>query len=385
MEESQERNGQQSATQQVGEIIKPVVCNGTVEELLDTVYGLKAVSVTPLNSYDDCNYGIKVEPEWTNPHIKEVAPHGYLMKIINSMDSKRPEMHHAQHTLMDHLRSKGVPTQQPVPTKKGELISVRKIYADKNKTDYAEHIVRLMTFLPGQVLLNYPITTNLLYQSGMFIAKISNAMEGFHHEVFAHFETKWNLGHILILKDYVFVLKQDERDLVNKVIQAFEKEFVPLIPNLPKGYIHGDLNELNLLVMPVEDTKNLQERQYNFTGLIDFQDTTYSCTIYDLAINVAYLTIFTELIDQLDAPGHILAGYYSLKQLTEDEFNSLKILIAGRMCQSLVYGAHTHHLDPSDDYVLHTAKKGWNILNRLWSEPQEKLFGRWKMIMENYK
>ncbi|ESO97236.1 hypothetical protein LOTGIDRAFT_143358, partial [Lottia gigantea] len=364
--------------------LRPIVCDGTVEELLEKVYGLKAVSVKQLNSYCDRTYGIKVEPEWTNPHIKEIAPHGYLMKIINSVDSKCPEIHYAQHTLMDHLRSKGVPTQQPVPTKNGELLSVQKIYADKNKT---EHIVRLMTFLPGQVLLNYPITTNLLYQSGIFVANFSKATEGFHHKVFDNYDTKWNLGNMLILKDYVFVLKQDERDLVNKIIQAFEKEFVPLIPNLPKGYIHGDLNELNLLVMLVEDTKNLpmQERQYNFTGLIDFRDTTYSYTIYDLAINVAYLTIFTELIDQLDAPGHILAGYYSLKQLTEDEFNSLKILIAGRMCQSLVYGAHTYHLDPTNDYVLHTAKRGWATLKRLWSEPKEKLFARWKMIMETYE
>ncbi|KAK6185273.1 hypothetical protein SNE40_007541 [Patella caerulea] len=381
-----ESKDNEGMTQKVGEMIKPIVPEGTVEELLERVYGLKAVKVKSLNSYDDCNYAITVDENYDNKYIKQLWPHGYLLKIVNTMDSKRPKMHEAHNLVMDHLRTGGVPTQKSVPDKKGEVMSYQKIYKNKEpNSDYIEHIVRLLTYLPGDVLLNYPFTSNLLYENGKFVGQIANAFKGFQHDFFKNFDSKWNLGNVPMLKEYVFVLKSEDRKVVNEVIEAFENEINPA--NLTKGCIHGDLNELNILAAPEDGQGDIpvECKRYRFTGLIDFQDTTYSCTIYDLAINVAYLMIFTKLINQLDAPGHILAGYLSLQQLTEEEFSSLKVLLAGRLCQSLVYGAHTYYLDPTNDYVLHTAKAGWTLLHKFWSEPKDKLESRWKSIIESYQ
>lgn len=41
------------------------------------------------SSYDDKNYLITVEEEHSNPHIKELWPHGYVLKVLNSMDSPK--------------------------------------------------------------------------------------------------------------------------------------------------------------------------------------------------------------------------------------------------------------------------------------------------------
>ncbi|XP_050396691.1 hydroxylysine kinase [Patella vulgata] len=117
--------------QKVGEVTKPMVPEGTVEELLERVYGLKVVKVKSLNSYDDCNYAITVDENYDNKYIKQLWPHGYLLKIVNTMDSKRPKMHEALNLVMDYVRKRDVPTQEPIPGKNGEVISYQKIYNKK--------------------------------------------------------------------------------------------------------------------------------------------------------------------------------------------------------------------------------------------------------------
>ncbi|KAK6189101.1 hypothetical protein SNE40_005142 [Patella caerulea] len=378
-----------SMIQKAGEVIKPVVPDGTVEELLEGVYGLKVLTVKSINGYDDCNYAITVDGNYDNKYIKQLWPHGYILKIINTLDSKRPKMHEAQFLLMDHLRKGGIPTQKPVPDKNGELMSCQKIYKNEDQNgnvgDCNQHIVKLLTYLPGDILLNYPFTTNLLYENGQFVAKVTNAFQGFQNGFFKTFDCRWSLGNMPLLKDYVFVLKPEDRQLVNKVIEAFENEINPA--NFPKGYIHGDMNESNILVAPEEGQGDLPTecKRYKFTGVIDFQHTAYSCFVYNLAVNVTYVMIFTDRINQLDVPGHILAGYLSLRQLTDEEFGSLKVLLAVRMCQSLVFGAHTYHLDPTNASALHTSKRGWSLLYKFWSEPKDKLESRWKSIIKSYQ
>ena len=48
------------------------------------------VSIKELNSYDDRNFHVTVDMDAiSNPHIKEASSHGYVFKMLNSMDSKK--------------------------------------------------------------------------------------------------------------------------------------------------------------------------------------------------------------------------------------------------------------------------------------------------------
>ena len=38
------------------------------------------------------------------------------------------------------------------------------------------HLVRLMTFIPGEIFVNVPYTPNLLYQAGRHVASIEKAL-----------------------------------------------------------------------------------------------------------------------------------------------------------------------------------------------------------------
>lgn len=94
---------------QKGTKIKPEIDEKKVRELIEQLYGIRAIEVCELNSYDDRNFLItadkwssievlfsfKIQSLWKtfrnykNPNIKEFCQHGYVLKILNSFDSKK--------------------------------------------------------------------------------------------------------------------------------------------------------------------------------------------------------------------------------------------------------------------------------------------------------
>ena len=76
-------------TLQPGVVIKPEIDEKIATELVSKLYGLKVKTIKEMNSYDDRNYTITVEEDHTNPHIETLWPHGYTLKVLNSMDSPK--------------------------------------------------------------------------------------------------------------------------------------------------------------------------------------------------------------------------------------------------------------------------------------------------------
>ena len=72
-----------------GQAIRPKLSEGEARQLVEKLYGVKIKSISEENSYDDKNYMVKLEPEWRNPHIEALWPHGYMFKVLNSMDSQK--------------------------------------------------------------------------------------------------------------------------------------------------------------------------------------------------------------------------------------------------------------------------------------------------------
>ena len=56
--------------------------------LISALYGLYIIEYRKLASYDDINYHVKVKQSSTNRNIPEVSRNGYVLKILNSEDSK---------------------------------------------------------------------------------------------------------------------------------------------------------------------------------------------------------------------------------------------------------------------------------------------------------
>ena len=143
------------------------------------------------------------------------------------------------------------------------------------------------------------------------------------------------------------------------------------------------MNEQNLVMkeLPGQDDVPVDQRVHEVACILDFFDAMYSYPVFDVAICIMYTSLDASKDIQLDVGGYILAGYQQFMTLNDDEFDSLVVLVCSRLCQSLVYGAHGYLLDPSNTYLLTTAKRGWEFLHRLWNLPQDELKMRWKSIM----
>lgn len=137
--------------------------------------------------------------------------------------------------------------------------------------------------------------------------------------------------------------------------------------------------------VPDQSDVPLHLRVHDVCALLDFADVTQSCFIFDVAIAITYLSIECDDESQLDVGGHLLAGYCEFRKLNETELNCLQGLVCSRLCQSLVYGAHSYAQQPGNEYLLTTSKRGWPLLHKYWGTDHEQLLARWHRIIDSYK
>lgn len=86
----------QTAVMQPGEDIKPRMTKEDAAVLLKEVFGLEGGTITELDGYDDLNYHCLSPKMNKNPNIKEIWRHGYVLKVMNSLDSKNVPLTEAQ-------------------------------------------------------------------------------------------------------------------------------------------------------------------------------------------------------------------------------------------------------------------------------------------------
>ena len=72
-----------------GQLIRPELDCDHASRLVESLYGFHVVDIRQLDSYDDRNFHVRVLPEGhTNPHVPLVCPHGYVLKVMNAIDSQ---------------------------------------------------------------------------------------------------------------------------------------------------------------------------------------------------------------------------------------------------------------------------------------------------------
>ncbi|XP_071167693.1 hydroxylysine kinase-like [Mytilus edulis] len=372
--------------------IKPVIPQSFIKKIVRRLYGMEVLDFTELNSYDDRNYHIHVDTDINNTYIEAINPSGYVLKVLNSGDSKDPAIIEAQHQLFYHLHRKGLPVQEPVRNIHGQTWAVETVPDDKNPDrTYGPYIFHMLNYIEGDVVCKKPYLPTTLYNIGVFAGKMHNALQGFENKYFRN-KSKgfiWSLTEMAGLLEYTFAVKDKENlEIVNEVIKAFKDEVVPNYNKITEGYIHGDINEQNILVREILENQNTESGvkcPCDVTAFIDFADVSYSYRVFDVAIMVAYMSIDCKEFDQLDVGGHVLAGYFTQSTLNAEEMDVMRICICCRLVQSLVMGAYSYHMEPSNTYVLQTAKRGWPLLSKFWKTSKIDLLKRWDEIINDYK
>ena len=68
---------------------RALLTEGDVCQLVQRLYGLQTIKQTALASYDDVNIQVNVKSTSTNKFIREVSEDGYVLKVLNTLDSKK--------------------------------------------------------------------------------------------------------------------------------------------------------------------------------------------------------------------------------------------------------------------------------------------------------
>jgi len=356
----------------LNEVIKPQVSPAQAEALLQEWYGLQALSVKPLVSYDDLNFHVKVKPSEAvvNPHLNNVAASGYILKVLNSMDSQLPEVTDAQNAMMSFLGARGYRCPLPLPNVEGDTICAVHLPPDQDNNTPKKHLVRLLQYVEGTMLASVPLTPQLCRGMGAFLASMQACLKGFSHPTLASRRFIWMGCRTPAVRQFEGAVTDPvRRALLRRAYAVWEARVLPVYEDLPKGFVHGDFNEQNIVVE--EDSAGLHQ----ITGVIDFGDVSQSPYVQDLAITVmALLTLGLGL----QGAGQCVKGYEGVRALTEQERGVLWECVVGRLYVSLVMGAYSHSLDASNTYVLTTAQQGWAALQMMLSEGRDRVLAVWQ-------
>lgn len=83
---------------------RPKIDLNQAKKIVKDVYGLIVTNITELNGYDDLNFHVLVDENVNdNESINNILTDGYVLKIINALDSKYREEYEAQSELLQFL------------------------------------------------------------------------------------------------------------------------------------------------------------------------------------------------------------------------------------------------------------------------------------------
>ncbi|XP_068176174.1 hydroxylysine kinase-like isoform X2 [Antennarius striatus] len=329
--------------------LQPKFSQSQVVELMKRLYRLTPLEIYSLPSYEDQNF-----------HVAASEGGEYILKIMNSKDSKNPALIDVQTSAMSFLHDKGYPTQTALPTIFGQLMSLEEL-------DYGygcqKYLVRLLTYLTGTMVCKVSVTSQLLYETGKMAAQMDTILQKLEHPYLSMLQRDnfiWHLSRIPMLEAYINFFDGDPlQEVVKSVIHQFNTSVIPKLSYFRKCLNHSDLNQMNILVQPNESDG------HRISGILDFCDMNSGCFIYELAITI--MNMMLEHQNPIEVGGHVLAGWESVLPLNKPEKDCLYVLVLSRLCQSVVLVNYEIIQNPENkEYFMFTRKNDAQILSQLW-------------------
>jgi len=306
--------------------------------LAQTHFGIEATEVKDVGSERDQNFRLTSGKQQ------------YIFKITNAAED--PKETDLQTQALLHVER--VNPDFPIPKLVRSVSGAHHINVEG--PDGQKHIVRVLTYLPGQLaqqaLANG--TPKLRRNMGAALAELGTSLRGFFHPL-AGRVLLWDLQHTAKLRKLLPHIPEEQRDGVEKYLTHFEEKLVPLLPTLRSQVIQSDFNHQNVLI---------QDDGEELAGVIDFGDMVFAPLVCDIAIGLTY-TLFSSKNLLADIQ-HFLSGYCSKTPLEYGEVAVLLDLVRARCMMTLLICFWRVSIHPYNaEYILEDTEHCWPLFTAL--------------------
>ncbi|ORE91834.1 phosphotransferase [Aurantimonas sp. 22II-16-19i] len=295
-----------------------------ITALLRDRYGIEG-RVWPLASERDLTMGVEASDG-----------RRFVLKIANSAED--PAVVRFQNAALVHIADVAptLPVSRVVETLQGQ----REFVAS---ADGQEHMVRLLTYLPGDVLADVERTATQLPAIGRLLGELSLALSSFSHPVPGD-EILWDMQRAARLLSLTgSIASPDLRRQVEAILARFAAEIAPRQASLERQIVHNDFNPSNLLVAADEPGR--------IVGILDFGDMMEAPRIFDVAVACSYHVPAEG--PPLGFATMLLSAYHAVHPLAEDEIPLLFDLIATRHAMTIAISEWRAQRHPENAaYVL---------------------------------
>jgi len=200
---------------------------------------------------------------------------------------------------------------------------------------------RLLSYLPGRLIGAAARSSAQRSACGRLGADLALALRGFAHPAAAR-AIVWDVRHTGHMRSLLtdlpdFPFQHEVAALLEHLVPRIESQ----LPRLRHQVLHNDLNPLNLLVDPADETR--------VTGVIDFGDMTRAAIIADVAVAAAEL-IPPDCAGPQEARAavrDVASGYHARLPLAAEELALLGVLAAARLLMTVVI--HEWHVQRNPD------------------------------------
>jgi 4-aminobutyrate aminotransferase-like enzyme/Ser/Thr protein kinase RdoA (MazF antagonist) len=277
----------------------------------------------------------------------------FVLKV--SGEAERPENLDLQNRALDHLAEKApdLPLPRVVRTADGRSVA-----------EHEGRFVRLLTHLAGTTLAHArPRSRDVLGRVGALFGRLDRALDGFSHPAARDRDLVWNPDRALdvIGRHAASIADASRRRIVDHFVAEHRAIVEPLLPGLPRGILHNDGNDHNILLGDPAPTGR------SISGLLDFGDMVESWTVAEPAVAAAYALLGEA--DPVAAAAAVVAGYHTERPLAENEIEALWILAAIRLCTSVCLSAHRRVTEPDNEYLLISEAPAWASLEAMRAIP----------------
>ncbi len=340
----QSQTGAETKIESVLEARAPAFSIQEAEAIAQRDFDIRA-SARPLGSERDQNFRLSAQDgsEW-------------VLKIANPAES--PEILDMQTRALLHIArvdpSLAIPRVKATPD--GAL------FHEIDGADGRRFIVRVLSFLPGQLLDDATLHPALMRDVGAMAARLARALRGFSHPVDRH-ELLWDLTQAPGLRARTHQIKEaGRRRVIEEVLDHFEAEVLPQLKKQRAQVIHNDVSRMNTLV-----------DGHRVAGVIDFGDLVQSPLVCDLAVPISELIV--EHPDPVATAAEITAGYHAVTALEDDELRLVFDLVSTR-CAMHVAVANWRVCDHSENtaYIMAGVQETGALLDQMREWEAERMY-----------